>query len=209
VVLLLLLLISTPVVVVIAALTELLGSVLPHGLQFPGMDLPAWIVIDPAQVVSDAPTVIVFSVAVILAIIELAVLALIIYLRWQERRRYRFAPEEPFEERAIVIPPPEAAPAPTPTRRTRPRGDSTDPTGAYLSALELLERDGRWPRRATDTPAAHADRAAREGLTGSSLRRLASAYQLVRYGERQLGAREAGRSRGRLARLREILRASA
>ena len=203
-----LILISTPVIVIIASLTELLGSFLPHGFQLPNIELPNFFAVDPGQVVSDAPTVIVFSVVIILVIIEVAVLALIIYLRWQERRRYRFAAEDPFEERAIVIPPPGVVPTAMQLPRGRPRPDAADPTGAYLTALEALERDGRWPRRATETPASHADRVAGEGLPGSALRRLASAYQLVRYGERQLGAREAGRGRGRLARLREILRGS-
>ena len=206
VIFLVLLLITTPLIVVIAALTELVGSLLPHGFQLPHFELPSFLAVDPGDVVSDAPTVIVFSGVIILLIVELAVLALIIYLRWQERRRYRFAAEDPFEERQIVIPPPQVVQPAAQPGRTRPRPDPADPTGAYLSALDALGRDGRWPRRATETPAAHADRVAREGLSGSPLRRLASAYQLVRYGERRLGRREAGRSRGRLARLREILR---
>lgn len=203
---LVLLLISTPLIVVIAALTELVGSFLPHGFQLPHIQLPSFFGVDPGDVVSDAPTVILFSGVIILLIIELAVLALIIYLRWQEKRRYRFAPEDPFEEREIVVPPSAPAPAVTQARRQRPRIDPSDPTGAYLTALEALERDGRWPRRSTETPAAHADRATGEGLQGTALGRLAAAYQLVRYGERRLGSREVGRSRGRLARLRDILR---
>jgi hypothetical protein len=208
VILLTLLLLSTPLIVVIAALTELLRPFLPKGIQLPNFNLPNFAV-DPGQVVSDAPTVIVFSIVILLAIIELAFLALVLYLRWQERRRYRFAATDPFEERAIVIPPPEPAPIVAPARRGQSRRDPDDPTGAYLAALEALERDGRWPRRVTETPAAHVERAAREGLAATSLTRLATAYQLVRYGERRLGAREAGRSRGRLARLRDVLRGSA
>jgi hypothetical protein len=143
---------------------------------------------------------------VILVIVELAVLALIIYLRWKEKRRYRFAPIDEFEERAIVIPPAKNPPMPAQPRQARRRADPGDPTGAYLAALEALERDGRWQRRPTETPAGHAQRAASEGLPGTPLARLAAAYQLVRYGERDLSPREAGRGRGRLGRLREILR---
>jgi len=205
VIFLVLLLIATPLVVVIAALTEI---VVPNGIQFPHIELPSFMAIDPGDVVSDAPTVIVFSGVIILLIVELAILAMIIYLRWQERRRYRVAPEDPFEERQIVIPT-EAAPVTPPPRRSRPKADPNDPTGAYLTALETLERDGRWPRRSTETPAAHAERVAGEGLPGTPLRRLASAYQLVRYGDRRLGPREVSRSRGRLARLRDILRGAA
>jgi hypothetical protein len=204
---LLLLLISTPVIVIIASLTELIGGfLLPDGLRFPNINLQAPFSIDPGQVVSDAPTVIVFSIVILLAIIELAFLALVLYLRWQERRQYRFAAVDPFEERSIVIPPPDVAPAATPARRIRPRSEPADPTGAYLAALEILERDGRWSRLPTETPAAHAERAATEGLQGTPLGRLAAAYQLVRYGDRRLGAREAGRGRGRLSRLRDLLR---
>lgn len=206
---LVLLVITTPLIVVIAALTELVGSLLPHGFQLPNIQLPSFFAVDPGDVISDAPTVIVFSGVLILLIVELAVLAIIIYLRWQEKRRYRFALEDPFEERQIVVPPSAPAPAVAQVRRQRPRVDTSDPTGAYLGALEALERDGRWPRRATETPAGHANRAAREGLPGTSLGRLAAAYQLVRYGERRLGPREVSRSRGRLARLRDILRGGA
>jgi uncharacterized protein DUF4129 len=208
VIFLVLLLITTPLIVVIATLTELIGSLLPHGFQLPHIELPSFFGVDPGDVVSDAPTVIVFSGVVILLVVELAILALIIYLRWQERRRYRFAPEDPFEERQIVIPAVEVPPVVAQPRRSRRRPDPNDPTGAYLNALDALERDGRWPRRASETPAAHADRVMGEGLSGSALRRLATAYQLVRYGDRRLGRREAARSRGRLARLRAILRGS-
>jgi Domain of unknown function (DUF4129) len=208
VIFLVLLLISTPVIVIIAALTEFVLSFLPNGIQFPRIDLQGIFAVDPGQVTSDAPTVIVFSAVIILAIIELAVLALIIYLRWQERRRYRFAPVDEFEERAIVIPPAENPPVPIQPRRARRRPDPGDPTGAYLAALEALERDGRWPRHPTETPAGHAQRAASEGLPGTPLSRLAAAYQLVRYGERDLSPREARRGRMRLGRLREILRGS-
>lgn len=204
-ILLTLLLVSTPLIVVIAALTELLRPFLPQQIRLPTFSLPN-LAIDPTDVVSDAPTVVFFSIVILLAIIEVAFLALVLYLRWQERRRYRFAATDPFEERAIVIPPAEGAPMVAPPRRVRLRPDPTDPTGAYLAALEVLERDGRWSRRTTETPAAHADRAAREGLEGTPLARLAAAYQLVRYGARRLSSREAGRSRGRLDRLREELR---
>ncbi len=205
IILLAFLLLSTPLIVLIAALTELLRPFLPTQIQLPHFNLPN-LTVDPAQVVSDAPTVIVFSIVFLLAIIELAFLALVLYLRWQERRRYRFAAADPFEERAIVIPPPDAVPQVTPAARTRRRPDPTDPTGAYLSALDVLERDGRWARRPTETPAAHAERAAREGLPSTPLARLAAAYQLVRYGDRRLSSSEADRSRGRLGRLREELR---
>lgn len=203
-ILLTLLLLSTPLVVAIAALTELLRPFLPKQIRMPTFNLPN-LSVDPTAVVSDAPTVIVFSIVILLVVIELAFLALVIYLRWQERRRYRFAPTDPFEERTIVIPPPAAGPAMAPSRRIR-RADPADPTGAYLAALEALDRDGRWARQSTESPAAHVERAARQGLAVGSLSRLAIAYQLIRYGERPLGPMERSRARGRLQGLRELLR---
>lgn len=207
VILLTLLLVSTPLIVVIAALTELIGPLLPGQFSLPQLNLPN-LAVDPADVLSDTPTVVFFAVVILLAIVELAFLALILYLRWQERRRYRFTATDPFEEREIVVPPPEPAPVLAPIRRERARPDPGDPTGAYLTALELLERDGRWARRPTESPAAHAERVARDGLAAPSLARLAVAYQLVRYGERRLSATEAQRGRGRLGRLRDALRGS-
>jgi len=205
VILLALLLISTPLILVIAAATELIAPLLPQNITLPDLTLPN-LQVDPAQVVSDAPTVVFFSVVVLLAVIELAFLALVIYLRWQERRRYRFAVADPFEERQIVIPPAAAEPVARPVVRGRSRPHPADSTGAYLTALEELARDGRWPRGSSETPAAHAARARREGLEGTTLPRLAAAYQLARYGERRLGSLEVKRGRDRLRRLRETLR---
>jgi len=199
-----LLLISTPLIVLIAAATQLLSPLLPRNFRLPDFNLRN-LTIDPSQVISDAPTVVFFSVVVLLAVVELLFLALVLYLRWQERRRYRFAAANPFEEREIVVPPAEPMPTPRPPARAhRPR--ATDPTGAYLAALDELARDGRWPRRPAETPAAHAARVRGEGLAGSPLARLAAAYQLSRYGAVLLGQSEARRARGRLARLRDLLR---
>ena len=67
--------------------------------------------------------------------------------------------EAGFEERSIVIPrdgPAAGSGTPRPRRRRLP---ADDPTGAYLSALAALERDGRWTRRPAETPAAHLERA--------------------------------------------------
>jgi hypothetical protein len=112
-----------------------------------------------------------------------------------------------FEERSIVLPPPEPSPIPSrPTTPLRARRDRGDPVAAYLAALDDLARDGRWARAAAETPAAHARRASAEGLLDPALRRLAAAYELIRYGGRRLGAPEAARSRRRLARLRQLLR---
>jgi hypothetical protein len=127
-------------------------------------------------------------------------------MRWQERKRMRMAMTDPFEERSIVIPPP-AEPAPFPPRPVaRPGRSGSDPASAYLQAIDALSRDGRWPRVATETPAAHAARTRAEGLDLPALGRLASAYQLVRYGGRDLTGPEARRAMPRLHALRARLR---
>lgn len=204
VILLLLLLVSTPLILLIATATELLRPLLPKEINLSGLNLPN-LRVDPVEVVSDAPTIIFYSIVGLLLFLELLFLALVIYLRWQEKRRYRFAATDPFEEREIVIPPTPPTPLERPAvRRSRPR--PTDPTGAYLAALDELARDGRWPRRSAETPAAHAARARDEGLDGTPLARLAAAYQLARYGDRNLGTQETHRATRRLSSLRARLR---
>jgi hypothetical protein len=88
----------------------------------------------------------------------------------------------------------------------RPRHDPTTATGAYLAALGMLARDGRWRRAGTETPAGHATRARREGLPGGALGRLAVGYEIERYAGRPVPRPERGRLPGRLAALRASLR---
>ncbi|HEY4768679.1 MAG TPA: DUF4129 domain-containing protein [Candidatus Limnocylindria bacterium] len=206
-ILLALLLASTPLIVVIAALTELLRPLLPETITLPTFALPN-LAVDPSEVVSDAPTWIFYGVVALLAAVELLCLAVVLYLRWQERRRYRFSQTDAFEERSIVIPPPEDLPAPATPPRTRRRPSIADPAGAYLAALDALERDGRWARQPSESPAIHAGRVRSEGLPGTALPRLAAAYQLVRYAGSPLTAQEQRRVPSRLARLREALHRS-
>lgn len=196
---LVLLVLVTPLVV----LAAWVASLLPID---PGSFAPPLEVIraEPVQAVSDAPAFIFYAVVAVLLVIELLFLGAILYLRWQERRRFGGEPEG-FEERSIVIggerPARRGPAAPRPRRRL----DPDDPADAYLLALDLLERDGRWRRDPAESPAAHALR-----LAGSrphdSLARLAAAYQLVRYGGVELARREARRGRHRLERLRSALR---
>jgi hypothetical protein len=121
-------------------------------------------------------------------------------------RRNRDPLDVPFEERAIVAPAEDEGdvPAPPPARPARPPVFD-DVTGAYLAALDALEADGRWPRRADESPAAHLARVRAQGLTSGAFGRLAAAYQLVRYGGRSLPDRERSRTRSRLDRLRASL----
>ncbi|MGZ6373059.1 MAG: DUF4129 domain-containing protein [Candidatus Limnocylindria bacterium] len=199
------LLLSLPFILVIATVTEMLRPLLPTGFTLPSITFPGF-GSDPVQASSPIPTIVVIAAVLVLAAIELGFLALVIYLRWQERRRMAAIAHDGFEERSIVIPPEELPPArataPRPHSRRR---DATDPVGAYLAALEELDRDGRWRRDAAETPAMHARRV-RAGLGEAAIGRLALAYELVRYGSRQLTDREAHRARRRLDRLRQRLR---
>ncbi|HET8587367.1 MAG TPA: DUF4129 domain-containing protein, partial [Candidatus Limnocylindria bacterium] len=199
VVLLAVLLLATPIV----ALAAWLVSLLPiHDLPLfqPPLDI---IRAEPAQAVSDAPAIIFYAIVALLLVIELLFLAAILYLRWQERRTFGSEPEA-FEERAIVLPDGGAQRRPR-VRTGRPRPDADDPAAAYLVALDLLERDGRWPRSPSETPAEHARRVRLSGMEDPSLPRLAAAYQLTRYAGMRLSSPEARRARPRLARLRSFL----
>ncbi len=197
--LLALLLLATPIVIAAVWVAERLPVDLSGALPF---RIPS-IAVEPVEPVSSAPTIVFFAIFAVLLVAELFFLALVIYLRWRERRSMMVDVEEGFEERAIVRPPaePRAAARPRPARR---RLDPDDPSQAYLAALDSLERDGRWPRAASETPAVHARRVA-GSLPGSALPRLAAAYQLARYAGLRLSSREARRARGRLSRLRALL----
>jgi MYXO-CTERM domain-containing protein len=201
---LLLILATTPLIVLIAAATELLRPLLPKGITLPQIKLPN-LGGDPLPASTPIPTIVVIVVVAVLALIELAVLALIIYLRWEERRRMAVGDADDFEERSIVIPPEEPPALPAALPRSRRRRNLGEPEGAYLAALDALQRDGRWARRASESPGAHARRVTAEGLAGAAFGRLALAYQLVRYGGRRLPERERRRSRRRLEALRRHL----
>jgi hypothetical protein len=142
---------------------------------------------------------------VVAAIFVFEILALIVVLWMVYAGQGRGDPfDEPFEERAIVPPPRDEDDTPQPAARRRRVPVSDDVTAAYLAALDALAIDGRWPRRADESPAAHLARVRAEGFSSGAFGRLAAAYQLVRYGGRSLPDRERSRSRSRL----DIIRAS-
>jgi uncharacterized protein DUF4129 len=204
---LLLMLLASPVILLAAGFVELIQPLLPDGFGLGAIRLPNLFTTDQREVSSDIPTVVFYLVMGVLLISELVILGLVVWVRWQERRKMRAAVADRFEERAIVIPGVEMAmPVPPATPRGRRRARADDPTGAYLAALDALARDGRWARRPMETPAAHATRARHEGLADAPLARLAVAYQLVRYGGIRLGGREARRAASRLTALRQRLR---
>jgi hypothetical protein len=202
----LLLLLATPIIVIAAAVADLVGPFMPEGFGLGEITLPDFGV-DIREVTTRAPIIIFYLVMGVILLVELMVVGMILWMRWQERKRMRMALADPFEERSIVIPPPDEAKPMEPARRpSRRRAGADDPAAAYLRALEALDRDGRWPRHPGETPAAHSTRARADGLDHPSLGRLAAAYQLVRYGGRALGRAERTRAVPRLAALRGRLR---
>lgn len=204
-VLVVLLLLATPVIVVAAALADAIAPLMPEGFGLGQIDLPDFTV-DPREVTSRAPVVIFYLIVGVILLVELVILAAILWMRWQERKRMRMAMADPFEERSIVIPPPDEPPPRGMPQPIRSLARGSGPAAAYLQALRALERDGRWPRQPSETPAAHAARARADGLELPALGRLASAFQLVRYGGRALSVTEQGRALPRLRALRARLR---
>ena len=193
------LLLTTPFIVAIAAITSLLGPILPQGIELPTIRLPN-LRVDPTEV-SSAPTIVFYVVLALLFLAELTALGLYLWYRMRERRRAAAEELVGFEERSIVRPPEEVTVPPVPPSRPR-RIDPATPAGAYLAALELLERDERLVRRRTETPAAHLRRIAGH-LAGPAFARLAAGYQLDRYDGRALTAAERGRTAARLASVRQ------
>ncbi len=201
---LLAILLTTPLIILIAAATELLRPFLPQQISLPQINLPN-LGTDPLPASTPIPTIVVIAVVAVLALIELFVLGLMIYLRWQERHMLALVDAGDFEERSIVIPPEEPPAPPAAARRSRRRRNPADPEDAYIAALDALQRDGRWPRLPSESPAAHARRVAGEGLDERAFGRLAIAYQLVRYGGRRLPSPERRRTSRRLDSLRRRL----
>jgi hypothetical protein len=112
---------------------------------------------------------------------------------------------EVVEERSVVF---DRAPRPRrePTPAAPARVDRSDPVGAYLAALDALAADGRWARRAAETPRQHLARVMLSAPAAPALARLAAGYQLLRYAGLALGSPERRRAAGRLARLEQALR---
>jgi Domain of unknown function (DUF4129) len=206
-ILIILVLLATPVILLAAALAELITPLLPEGFGLGGLTLPS-LVTDQRELSSGLPTTLFFVIVGGLILIELVVVAAMIWLRVQERRRMRALHTDPFEERSIVIPDEAEAEPPVAPPALRRRISADDPAGAYLAALAALARDGRWTRQPAETPAAHLVRVRANGMHEPALGRLAAAYQLTRYGTLELSAREVRRGRGRLQAIRRWLRAS-
>jgi uncharacterized protein DUF4129 len=197
----LLLLLTAPIILAAAAIASWLSSMVPRGASFTGLSFK----IPHGQGGSDLLfTILSVIVASIFVVEFLALLAVLWIVFGGERTRDH--PEQAFEERAIVPPlDDEDAPLPLPAARRRGVRVSDDVTAAYLTALAALATDGRWGRRAHESPAAHAARVRAQGFDSGAFGRLAIAYQLVRYGGRSLPNRERSRTRSRLDSVRALL----
>jgi hypothetical protein len=197
---LLLVLLTAPVLLAAAVVAGWLGSMVPaQPFHFPSFNLSR------GEAGSDLVLIIVSVIVASIFLFEFLALLFLLWMVYGGRRRGDLS-EQPFEERAIVQPPPDqehASSVPTPDRRRVPVSDEA--TAAYLAALDALAVDGRWPRRANESPAAHLARIQAAGFGSGAFGRLAAAYQLVRYGGRSRPDRERSRSRSRLDSIRAML----
>lgn len=197
---LLVVLLTTPILLAAAVVAGWLKAMLPADFRVPDLtffNIPR----------GEPPDLLLIILGVIVGSIFLFEFVALIVLLWMVYGGRRGAPlAQPFEERAIVPPLPDedaAPPAPDVPRARPPVSDGV--TAAYLAALEALAIDGRWPRHAHESPAAHLARIRAAGFGSGAFGRLAAAYQLVRYGGRSLPDRERSRSRSRLDSLRALL----
>lgn len=203
-VILLVALITAPAFLLAAWLAELIRPSLPsmfEGFRFPHLDLGA------SGPGSDLPIIVLTVIVGAIFLFEFLAAVVMLWIVFRDRVRQQDLVDPAFEERSIVVPEREgepmasAMPAPAPIAP-----DLGDPAGAYVAALAALADDGRWPRRDQETPAAHLSRVDTEGMRSQAFRRLASAYQLARYGARPVSPREARRTRGRFNVFRAWLR---
>jgi hypothetical protein len=197
-------LITAPAFLLAAWLVELLRPIIGNGLlqdiQWPTLQFAR------GQPGSNLPIVILSVIVAGLFLLEFLAIAVMLWIVFRDRTRHQDMVDPAFEERAIVIPEEEPQPStPTPPPAQRGAPDLDDATGAYLAALDELTDDGRWPRHAAETPAAHLARADGDGLHSPAFRRLAAAYQLARYGPRSASSRESRLARSRFEALRTWL----
>ena len=205
---LLVVLLTFPIFLLAAVVADFLSSLLPGTFHIGHLSLPNLNLSRGASSSNLASTILGFLVAGIF-LLEFLVFAALVWESLRERWRRLGDADPVFEERSIVVPSSEPADGPM-TLGPRPRAHhaTEDATGAYLAALDALAADGRWPRRDHETPGAHLSRSSAEGLSAPAFRRLALAYQLVRYSPRPLPTREQLRAGDRFRSLVGWLRAS-
>ena len=194
--------ITLPIFLLAAVLADWISALLP-GFHLSPLKLPT-LHFARGDPTSSLPGIILTVIVAGAFLLDFLVLVAMAWVSFRGRRRRQDFVDPTFEERAIVDPGP-APPEPPPAAPVLSRHFANDPTGTYLAALDALAADGRWPRRAHETPAAHLQRARAEGLPGSAFARLAAAYQLARYGLRPLPSREENRAPGRLRALLGVL----
>ena len=199
-----LVLLFSPVILLAALFIDMARDILPEGfgqgtIQLPVFDLGV------RQPTSPVPGILFFVVLAVIILIELAAIALYIWWRWHVRRDMDALMRTVAEERSVVFDRPPREPRP-PRPQPRRRLDRSDPVAAYLGALDALAADGRWERRAAETPRDHLARIAPPAPLAATLARLAAGYQLIRYAGRSLDDPERRRAAGRLDRLERLLR---
>jgi hypothetical protein len=200
--------VTAPIFLLAALIADLLRSTLPADFQLGELSLPSFNFSRP-ETNSDLPLIILTVIVAGAFLFDFIIFAAMIWFSARDRRRRSDFADPAFEEREIMVPPPSPAEAkPIVPPRVRGPAKADDATGAYLAALDALAVDGRWPRKAHETPAAHLARARAEGLDGPSFGRLTAAYQLARYRAQPLPSQEQRRARSRLQALLSLLRLS-
>jgi hypothetical protein len=199
-------LLLSPIVLLAALFVDLARDFLPEGFAAGSIRLPT-IEIGVTQPTSPVPGIVFYLVVGAIILLELAALALYIWSRWQVRRDMAALDSDVAEERSVVFVRPPRQPR-TPRPVAPDRGSRDEPVGAYLRALDALASDGRWARDPAETPRQHLDRIGSAAPIRPTLARLAAAYQLLRYADHPMGARERHRAAGRLERLERALRES-
>jgi hypothetical protein len=199
---LLLVLFTAPIFLAAAIVAGWLGSML-HGAA-PRFHMPSFNLkgVEPG---SDLPLIILSVIVASIFLFDFLALVVLLWMGYRGRRRRNLS-DQAFEERAIVPPvhnEDEAPPVAAAHRNRVPVSDEV--TAAYLAALDALATDGRWGRRAHESPAAHLARVRGAGFASGAFGRLAVAYQLVRYGGRSLPDRERSRTHARLDSIRALL----
>jgi hypothetical protein len=156
---------------------------------------------------SDLPVIILSIIVGAIFLFEFLLAVVVLWMVIRDRTRRHDLVDPRFEERSVVVPEPDPEPMAAAQPSSAAAGPDLDgPAGAYLAALAALADDGRWPRHTEETPAAHLARVDDEGMRSGAFHRLATAYQLARYGPRPVSARESRRARGRLETFRTWLR---
>jgi hypothetical protein len=140
------------------------------------------------------------GVVLLAAVVAIVVLATI----WM--RRTRTPIEDPVHEsRTIDRGALTDTPAAGRRRNRRRRREPHDASAAYVALMADLDRHPSVRRAAAETPAEHASRLRAEERAGLMLDLLAADYALVRYGGKDLSAREHQRALGRWRSLRRRL----